>query len=428
MKQRVGFCAFLVLFLSARAFCGDTVVSFDSIPTGAQVELDGRVVGTTPLSWKFPSYCFGRKRTAWSAHLNQPMQIRLTKEGYTPKVLVITDGPIHWRSLNGVNQYDYYLVSSTTFTVQLDTIQQFFPSKIPDPGARLVSTNAGSRSPSPISSQFSPEQVSHLAFPAVVMVSSSKGSGSGFFISPDGVVATNAHVVEGESTATVVTSNGKPLQSSAIYVDQDRDLALIKVATSGNPFLFLQDSPDVSPGTEVIAIGSPGLGNLTLANTVTKGVVSGIRRGDHGVWVQTDASINPGNSGGPLLNREGRVLGLNTMKIVAPGYSGLNFALASSELAALLKSRFSYSQPQPTISPEQSSVGAKIAVSVTSNPPGADIEIDDVFSGSTPSDLLLDAGVRSIKISKKGYVAFERKLMLTEGSKLSVAPELQPAK
>lgn len=427
MKQRVGFFTFL-LILSTPAFCGDTVVTFDSLPSGAQVELDGRVIGTTPLSWKFPSFCLGRKRTAWSAHLSQPMQIRLIKEGYTPKVLVITDGPIHWRSFNGVNQYDYYLLSSTTFTVQLDTIQQFFPSKTVDAGATLVSTSSGSVSPPSTGSQLSSEQVSQLAFPAVVMISTNKGSGSGFFISPDGAVATNAHVVEGETTVTVITSNGKPLRSSAIYVDQDRDIALIKVSTSGNPFLLLQDSSTVSPGTEVIAIGSPGVGNLTLANTVTRGVVSGIRQGDHGVWVQTDASINPGNSGGPLLNREGRVLGLNTMKIIAPGYSGLNFALASSELAALLKTRFGYSQPQASPSPVSQSVSPKVTVAVTSTPPGADIEVDGVFSGSTPSELLLDVGLRKLRITKKGYSAYERTVSLTAGSKLSIAAELETAK
>lgn len=299
-----------ILLTSVYAFCGDKEVTFDSIPTGAQVELDGRVIGTTPFQWKFPGYCFGRKKTAWTSHLNQPMQIRLMKEGYAPKVLVITDGPIHWKSFNGVNQYDYYLVASTTFTVKLDTIQQFFPNKelvqTASSGAIEATTmQALSTQPKTI---FSPEQVAQMAFPSVVTITTSKGSGSGFFISPDGVVATNAHVVEGQTTATVVMSSGKPLQSSAMYVDQDRDLALIKVPISGNPFLILEDA-SIIPGSDVVAIGSPGVSTLTLSNTVTRGVVSGVRQGDHGVWVQTDASINPGNSGGPLLDRQAKVIG-----------------------------------------------------------------------------------------------------------------------
>jgi serine protease Do len=214
------------------------------------------------------------------------------------------------------------------------------------------------------------------------------------------------------------------LQSSAIYVDQDRDLALIKVPSSGNPFLALEDVSLVSPGTEVIAIGSPAVGNLTLANTVTKGVVSGIRQSDHGIWVQTDASINPGNSGGPLLDRQGKVTGLNTLKLVAPGYSGLNFALASSELAGLLRARFGYSQPQSSIgSPVQ-----KVTVTLTSAPAGADIEIDGVFLGSTPSELLLDAGVRKVKLTKKGFLAYERTIQITAGSKPTIAADLESQK
>ena len=150
-------------------------------------------------------------------------------------------------------------------------------------------------------------------------------------------------------------------------------------------------------------------------------------QGDHGVWVQTDASINPGNSGGSLLNREGRVLGLNTMKIIAPGYSGLNFALASSELAALLKTRFGYSQPQANPSVTSQSLSPKVTVAVTSTPPGADIAVDGVFLGSTPSELLLDVGLRK-KITKKGYSAYERTVSLTAGSKLSIAAELETTK
>src|SRR6202035_6132611 len=77
----------VILVLSAAAFSGDKEVTFDSIPSGAQVELDGRVIGTTPLKWRFPGYYFGRKTLAWSSHASQPAQIRLMKDGYTPKVL-----------------------------------------------------------------------------------------------------------------------------------------------------------------------------------------------------------------------------------------------------------------------------------------------------------------------------------------------------
>jgi serine protease Do len=260
------------------------------------------------------------------------------------------------------------------------------------------------------------------------VISTPNGSGSGFFISPDGVVATNAHVVAGQDTATVTMSNGKPLQSSAIYADQERDLALIKVSSKDNPFLILQDLSAIGPGLEVIAIGSPGLGDVSLTNTVTKGVISGIRQSDHGVWVQTDASINPGNSGGPLLNHDGKVVGLSTMKIVAAGYSGLNFALASSELAILLKNRFNYSQADPMAPPSPVVSSPRVAVTIVSSPPGADIELDGTFVGSTPSELALEVGTKRIKLTKKGFTPYERTIQISTGSKLTIAADLEPAK
>lgn len=93
------------------------------------------------------------------------------------------------------------------------------------------------------------------------------------------------------------------------------------------------------------------------------------------------------------------------MKIVAPGYSGLNFALASSELANLLRTKFSYSQPQ-SLSSQLAPTSAKVSVAFGSDPAGADIEIDGAFSGSTPSELLLDPGVRHVKIIKPGRDLF----------------------
>jgi S1-C subfamily serine protease len=408
---------------------GDKEVTFNSNPSGAQVELNGRVIGTTPLNWKFPDYWFGSKRWVTSAHASQPMQIRLIKEGYVPKVLVITEGPIHWRSFNGVNQYDYYLISSFEFTVRLDPVQQFFPNQPqPVPIVATVSTSGPSASSLLPGTQLSAEQVVQLALPCVVMISTSSGVGSGFFVSPDGVVATNAHVVQGQESATVITSDGKPLQTSAIYQDEDRDLALLKVPSSGNPFLILEDISGVTPGSEVIAVGSPGVGNVMLANTVTKGIVSGLRQSDYGLWIQTDTAINPGNSGGPLLDRSGRVVGLNTMKVIATDYSGLNFALASSELASLLKVRFGYVQKSPEQAEGASSKPEKVVVAVGSTPAAAEIEVDGVFMGNTPSELSLDAGLRRIRVVKKGFVPYERTIQITVGSKPSILAELEPEK
>jgi S1-C subfamily serine protease len=320
--QRLLVWTLLIATLAVPAWCGDKPVSIDSAPSGAQVEMDGRIIGTTPLTIKFAKYCFGRPHWAVSAHLNRPIQMRLTKEGYTPKVVSIAQGPLKWTSLNGVNSFEYYLISSTQSLIKLDSVQDFFPNS----QTSLTSGNAAPAptAAAPVRPSMTTEQIARAAFPSVVTISTAKGTGSGFFISSDGVVATNAHVLEGQNSAIVITSSGKSLQSTSLYVDQDRDLGLVKVAGADYPHLVLADA--VLPGAEVVAIGSPGVGSITFTNTITKGVVSGIRRGEHGMWVQTDAALNPGNSGGPLLNTQGEVVGVDTLKVVVPGYSGLNFA------------------------------------------------------------------------------------------------------
>jgi len=179
---------------------------------------------------------------------------------------------------------------------------------------------------------------------------------------------------------------------------------------------------------EHVAVGFPGIGSVTLANTVTKGIVSGLRQSDWGLWIQTDTAVNPGNSGGPLLNRSGRVVGLNTMKVVGAGYSGLNFALASSELASLLKARFGYVQhPQVQLERAPSKL-EKVVMALISTPSAAEIEVDGVFMGNTPSELSLEPGLRRIRVLKKGFLPYERTIQITAGSKPSIVAELEPEK
>ena len=184
---------------------------------------------------------------------------------------------------------------------------------------------------------------------------------------------TSAHVVQGESSATVIMASGKSLESTHLYVDEVRDLALIKVPVKDNPFLKLDLTPPPT-GSDVIAIGTPGAhdvnGVLMLPNTVTKGIVSGVREfpetttssvsGRAGVWIQTDATINHGNSGGPLLNRSGEVVGINTLAFTATGTPGLNFALSSTELAKMLQRQFGIQQPSgsPPINRDTNAVQA----------------------------------------------------------------------
>ncbi len=146
------------------------------------------------------------------------------------------------------------------------------------------------------------------------------GAGTGFFISSDGLILTNKHVVEDtQASYTVLTSDGKKYDAQVLSRDPVNDLAIVKVNIQNAPKLSLADSSQLQVGQRVIAIGN-SLGQYQ--NTVTTGIVSGIGRritagGETGSEelsgvIQTDAAINPGNSGGPLLNVVGQVIGINT--------------------------------------------------------------------------------------------------------------------
>ncbi len=170
------------------------------------------------------------------------------------------------------------------------------------------------------------------------------GAGSGFFVSSDGLILTNKHVVsDTQAGYTVITSDGKQYEAKVLATDPRNDLAIIKIEIKGAPFLVLADSSQIQIGQRVVAIGN-SLGQYQ--NTVTTGIVSGIGRSItagssdgseqlEGV-VQTDAAINPGNSGGPLLNIAGEVIGINTA-IDNQGQL-VGFAIPSNDISKALKS------------------------------------------------------------------------------------------
>jgi serine protease Do len=144
----------------------------------------------------------------------------------------------------------------------------------------------------------------------------SSGEGSGFVVSEDGYVVTNDHVVNGMEEITVHFLNGDELPAEVVGRDEKTDIALLKVDPGGRRLstIALGDSDVVRPGDWVVAIGNP----FGLAHTVTAGIVSAKNRRDvmprqsYEDFIQTDAAINPGNSGGPLIDLEGRVIGINT--------------------------------------------------------------------------------------------------------------------
>ncbi len=165
-------------------------------------------------------------------------------------------------------------------------------------------------------------------------VSKKVGAGTGFLITSNGYILTNKHVVQdAEASYTVLLSNGKQLPATVVYKDGTDDVAIVKVSGSGFAKAELGDSGSLQLGQSVLAIGN-ALGEYS--NSVSTGIISGLNRSIEasssggaseklsGV-IQTDAAINPGNSGGPLLNLDGKVVGINVATVV--GSSNVSFSI-----------------------------------------------------------------------------------------------------
>ena len=158
-----------------------------------------------------------------------------------------------------------------------------------------------------------------------------RGTGSGFIYQADGLLLTNAHVVEKSDRVTVGLQDGRRVQGTVVGLDRLTDLAVVKLAGGGPwPVAPLGNSDALQVGEWAIAVGNP----FGLDNTVTMGIISNLNRNASKLGItdkrldliQTDAAINPGNSGGPLLNADGEVIGINTLVRTGPG-AGLGFAI-----------------------------------------------------------------------------------------------------
>lgn len=184
--------------------------------------------------------------------------------------------------------------------------------------------------------------------PGDALLARQRSSGSGVVIDADGIIVTNHHVVAGAERVrvrlhqgetdheSILPPTGRLVEATVLGVDPETDLAVLKVPVTGLPALPFADSDEVRPGQLVFAFGSP----LELENSVSMGIVSAVARQlrpeDPMIYLQTDASINPGNSGGPLVDTEGRVVGINTLIFSqSGGNEGIGFAAPSNIVRAV---------------------------------------------------------------------------------------------
>ena len=159
-----------------------------------------------------------------------------------------------------------------------------------------------------------------------------RGVGSGFILTSDGFVMTNAHVVEGADEVIVTLTDNREYKAKIIGADKRTDVAVVKIEATGLPAVKIGDVSRLKVGEWVMAIGSP----FGLENTVTAGIVSAKQRdtGDYLPFIQTDVAINPGNSGGPLINMRGEVVGINSQIYSrSGGFQGISFAIPIDEAA-----------------------------------------------------------------------------------------------
>jgi serine protease Do len=386
-------CALLVSLCPS--FARADTLKITSTPSGAAVEINGVAVGTTPYEEEVPGGYFHKTKTALGRRLQHYMTARINLPGYTTKEIQMTEGPMNWVSLKGHNHGEYWLLKLKHFHVDLDPVSKVFTGNIV---ANVSDTADRNLVHEP---EIALEDIIARAKPAVVRLKGTTKSGSGFFVTEKGVIATNAHLARGEGSLLAILAGGDQLAANTIYIDADRDIALIKVEGEDFPFLALEASGNVRQGEAVVAIGSPG---DAMPFAATKGIVSAVGKfsaAGPGLWIQTDATINPGNSGGPLLNGRGQVIGINTLKLEKKNVSGIGFAISASDLLSVLlkfypdplsSAKQLLASPNSSAAAKPSSPDQNLGTVELREPKAAEIYIDSKFVGDIPATLPLAGG------------------------------------
>jgi Do/DeqQ family serine protease len=228
-----------------------------------------------------------------------------------------------------------------------------------------------------------------------------RGTGSGFIISRNGEILTNAHVVADADTVNVTLKDGRSFAGKVMGTDPVTDVAVVKIQADNLPTLTLGDSNQLKPGEWAIAIGNP----LGLDNTVTTGIISATGRSSSQVgvpdkrvqFIQTDAAINPGNSGGPLLNASGQVIGMNTA--IIQGAQGLGFAIPINTAKQIAEQLIATGKAEhPYLGIEMITLTPELKENINSNP-NAGLNVDEdngiLIARVMPNSPAFKAGLRA---------------------------------
>ncbi len=210
---------------------------------------------------------------------------------------------------------------------QVQTLPDFAAIVEANKGAVVNITASAARNPASASPEIPEELLRRFGIPQQPNTPR-QGMGSGFIIEPNGVILTNAHVVEGADEVRVRLIDRREFKGKVLGADKATDIAVVKIDATKLPAVKLGDPREVKVGEWVVAIGSP----FGFENTVTAGIVSATSRslpdGTYVPFIQTDAAVNPGNSGGPLFNLRGEVIGINSQIYSrSGGYQGISFAI-----------------------------------------------------------------------------------------------------
>ncbi len=424
-------------------------LTITSNPPGATVEIDGVKVGTTPFMKDYPGGYFRRTKTVFGSRLEHPLVARIKLDGFAPRIVQLCDGPAQWRDIHGRERGEYWTFKVSSFDVALVPVAKEFTGEVAVKTAQNTSVE--------YVREMKLEEVVELVKPSVVYLEGSKKTGTGFLVTRTGLIATNAHVARDEESLQARFAGGVELTADVAYIDDNLDIALLKVEGATFPHLVLAETATVRQGQQVLAVGNPGQAMLF---SVTRGIVSAIDeypKAGQGTWIQTDAQLNPGNSGGPLVNMQGQVIGIATSRPSGGNTTGIGFALSASDLMRVLHNIYPDenvlteklmapkdsgdgpnpkplsgveapgTETSPQMQPRVTSTNPKrLAVAYGTidvrGPTGSRVEIAKVIVGDVPASFKLLAGVYRVVVILPGGFRQPQFVHLAADSEVTVEP------